>query len=145
MVRCITCNVFHMRQFSRFFNCLAWFVTTNSTHAVTKQQDVRWCHFRWSIPLSIDYVLNSIIDRAISTHSCSCCMWNRWCQNHCSILPNFQLFAWFNTVEFNRLPYGKSKMYDDVVFDDGLRYQLTYVWSVYIDRAISTPWYSYCI
>ena len=27
MVRCLTCNVFHMRQFCRFFNCLAWFVT----------------------------------------------------------------------------------------------------------------------
>ena len=24
MVRCITCNVFHMRQFSRFFYSLAW-------------------------------------------------------------------------------------------------------------------------
>ena len=31
------------------------------------------------------------------------------------------------TVEFNHLPCGKSKMYDDVVFDDGFRYQLTYV------------------
>ena len=26
MVRCITCNVFQMRQFCRFFNCLAWYV-----------------------------------------------------------------------------------------------------------------------
>ena len=24
MVLCITCNVFHMRQFRRFFNCLGW-------------------------------------------------------------------------------------------------------------------------
>ena len=24
MVRCITCNVFHMRKFCRFFYCLAW-------------------------------------------------------------------------------------------------------------------------
>ena len=36
----------------------------------------------------------------------------------------------------------KSKMYDDVVFDDPFRYQLTYVWSVCIDTDISTPWYS---
>ena len=27
MVRCITCNVYHMRQFCRFFYCLAWFDT----------------------------------------------------------------------------------------------------------------------
>ena len=27
MVRCITCNVLHMRQFCRFLYCLAWFGT----------------------------------------------------------------------------------------------------------------------
>ena len=27
MVRCITCNVLHMRQFCRFLYCLAWFHT----------------------------------------------------------------------------------------------------------------------
>ena len=27
MVLCVTCNEFHMRQFSRFFYCLAWFDT----------------------------------------------------------------------------------------------------------------------
>ena len=31
--------------------------------AVSKQRDVRWCSFRWSIPLSIEYVWNSSIDR----------------------------------------------------------------------------------
>ena len=78
MVRCITCNVFHMRQFCRFFNCLAWFVTIEFNACrkkLSKQQDVRWCHFRWSISLSIDYVWNSIVDRAISTPSCSYCIW----------------------------------------------------------------------
>ena len=33
----------------------------------------------------------------------------------------------YDTVEFNHLPCEKSKMYDDVDFDDGFRYQLTYV------------------
>ena len=56
-----------------------------------------------------------------------------------SILPNFLLFAYYDTVEFNRLPCSKSKMYDDAVIGDRFRYQLTYVWSVYIDRVISTP------
>ena len=27
MVRCLTCNVFYMRQFCRFYNCLSWFDT----------------------------------------------------------------------------------------------------------------------
>ena len=79
------------------------------------------------------------------TPSCSYCIWNRWWQNDRSILPNFLLFAWFDKVEFNRLPCSKSKMYDDAVFDDLLPYQVMHVWSVYIDRVISTPWYWYCI
>ena len=29
--------------------------------ALSEQQDVRWCGFRWSIPLSIGYVWNSLI------------------------------------------------------------------------------------
>ena len=54
MVRCITCNVLHMRQFCRFLYCLAW----------------------------------------------------------------------FDTVEFSRLPCPKSEMYDDAVFASRFHYQL---------------------
>ena len=61
----------------------------------------------------------------ISTPSCSYCIWNRYCQHHRSILPNFLLFARFDTVEFSRLPYWNKKIYDDVVFDDRFRYLLT--------------------
>ena len=32
-------------------------------------------------------------------------LWNRFFQNHRSILPNFLSFAWLDTFEFNRLPY----------------------------------------
>ena len=71
--------------------------------AVSKQQDVRWCNFRFSILLSIGYVSKSSIDRVFSTPSCSYCMRNRYCQNHRRILPNFLLFVWCDTVEFNRL------------------------------------------
>ena len=46
--------------------------------AVSKRQDLRWCSFRWSISLSIDYVWKSCIDRVISTPSCSYCIWNRY-------------------------------------------------------------------
>ena len=91
---------------------------------MSNKQDLRLCGFRWSIPLSIDYVLNSCIDRAISTHSYSYCMRNRYCQNHRSNLPNFLSFAWFDTLDFNRLPCSNNKMYDDAVFADRFRYQL---------------------
>ena len=56
MVRCITCYVFYMRQFYRFF---------------------------------------------------------------------FYCLAWFDTVEFNRLPCSNNEMYDNAVFADRFNYQLT--------------------
>ena len=100
-------------------------VLSSQSPAVSKQQNVRWCGFRWLIPLSIDFVWISRIDMAISTSSCSYCTWNRYCQNYRSILPNFLLFAWFDTIEFNRLPWSNNKMYNDAVFADRFRYQLT--------------------
>ena len=146
MFRCITCNMFHMRQFFRFFYSLAWFDTVEfQLPAYSKQRDVRRCGFCWSIQLSIDYVWNSSINRAISTRSCSYCVWNRSCQNLRSIFANFQLIAWFDTLAFNRLPCSNNKMFHDAVYTDRFRYQLTMFWSVYIDRVISTPWYSCCI
>ena len=53
------------------------------------------------------------------------CICNRYRQNHRSILPNFQLFAWFDTLEFNRLPWSNNKIYDDAVFADRFRYHMT--------------------
>ena len=93
--------------------------------AVSKQHDVRWCGFRYSIPISIGYLWNACIDMATTTPSCSCCIWNRYWQNHRSILPNFLLFAWFYTLEFSRLPWSNNKIYDDAVFADRFRYHLT--------------------
>ena len=104
--------------------CMIWYFIVQSP-AVSKRQDVRWCSFRWSIPLWIGDVWHSCIDRAISHHWRSYCKWNRYCQNHRSILPNFPLFAWFDTVEFNCQPCSNNKMYDDTVFPDRFRYQLT--------------------
>ena len=195
MVRCITCNVFHMQQFCKWFYCLAWFYTVefnrlpcptrctmmrfllidsainwpflkfvyckgyldsfmlilhknyilpkSSQHstefpivcmiwycwiqssAMFKQQAIRWCGFIWSIPLLIGYVWNTSIDMANLTPSCSYCIYKRWCQNQSSILPNFLLFAWFYTVEFNRRRCWNNKMYDDMVFNDWFWYRLT--------------------
>ena len=93
--------------------------------AESKRQDVRWCSFRWSIPLSIDYVWESSMESVISIPSCSYSIWNRYCQNHCRILPDFLLFVWFHAVEFNRLPCSNDNVYENVVFADRFRYPLT--------------------
>ena len=138
-----------MRQFCRFFYCLAWFDTVEfnclpcpnnemyddtvfadrfhcqltmfgirvliglsgllQLSAVSKQRDLRLWGFRWSIPLSIDYVWNLSIDRAIATPSSSYCVWNRYCQDHRSILPNFLMIAWFDTLELYRLPCSTTR------------------------------------
>ena len=80
--------------------CMIWYGWIQSP-AVSNRQDVRWCSFRSSIPLSIDYVWKSCIDRIISTPSCSYSIWYIYYQNHRRILPNLLLFVWFDTVEFH--------------------------------------------
>ena len=82
---------------------------------------------------------------ATSILSCSYCICNRYWQNHPNILPNFPLLAWFDTLEFNRLPCSNNNIYDDTVFADRFRYQLSYVCNSNIDMAILTPSCSYCI
>ena len=104
---------------------MIWYCRVQSP-AVSKQQDVGWCSFRWLIPLSIDYVWESVIDRVISTPSCSYCIRNRYCQNHRRFLCRISYcLVWFDIVEFNRLPCSNDKMYDDVVFADRFRYSTT--------------------
>ena len=103
---------------------MIWYCRVQSP-SVSKRQDVQRCSFRWSIPLSIDYVWKSSIDEDISTPSCSYCIWNRYCQNHRRNLPNFLLLVWLHMVEFNCLSCQNDKNYDDVVFDDRFRYPLT--------------------
>ena len=125
MVRCITCNVFHIAEilqifllFSGIWNCRI------QSPAVSKQRDVRWSGFRYSIPISIGYHWNACIDMAISSPSCSYCIWKKYRQNHRSIIPNFLLFALFDMLEFNRQPWSNNKIYDDAVFADRFRYHL---------------------
>ena len=115
------------------------------SYGVLKQQYVRWCNFRWSSPLSISYVWESNLYRIISTPSCSygiCC---RYCHNDRRIQPNFRLFVWFDTFEFNRLPRSNDTMDNDVVFCCSIPLSIDYVWLSTIDMVISTPSCSYCI
>ena len=103
---------------------MIWYCRIQSP-VMSKQQDIRRCGFYWFYSAINCLCWNSRIDRAISTTSCSYCIWYRYRQNHRSILPNFLLFAWFDTLEFNRLPCSNKMMYDDAVFADRFCYQLT--------------------
>ena len=49
---------------------IIWYCRIQSP-AVWKRQEVRWCSFRWSFPLAIGYVCESIINGVISTPSWS--------------------------------------------------------------------------
>ena len=89
--------------------CLNDLIRLNSIVRHVQTTKCTMIGFRCSIPLSIECVWNSSMDRAISTLSCSYCIWNRWCQNHSRIMPNFQLFVWFDTAESNRLPCARAR------------------------------------
>ena len=105
--------------------------------AVFKQRDVRWCSFRWSIPPSVEYAWNSSIDRLSRLHHANiayeidtaefpifCMIWYGW----------IQLSAMFKRHDLRWCGFWWS-----------IQISIDYVWSVYIDRAIETHWYSYCI
>ena len=58
--------------FSMIWNCRI------QSPAVSKQRDARGCGFGCSISISIGYLWSACIDMAISTPSCSYCIWNRY-------------------------------------------------------------------
>ena len=62
--------------------CLYDLIRWIQSSAMFKKQDVRWCVFWWSIPISIDYIWSVNIDRAILTLSYSYCIWNSYIENH---------------------------------------------------------------
>ena len=79
---------------------MIWYCRVHSP-AVYKRQDVRWCNCRWSIPLSIDYVLESSMDGVISTTSCSYCTSHRYCKiisSFCQIL-----YCLFDYIRLNSI------------------------------------------
>ena len=101
------------------------FILSNST--ASRVQTTRCTMMQFSL---VDSAINWLCleieyCQVISTSSCSYCIWNRYCQNHRSILPNFLLVVWFDTGEFKRLPCSNNKIYDDVVFDYRFGYKLT--------------------
>ena len=76
MIRCSTRNVFHIRKIRRFsIVCMIWYGWIQWP-SVSTGQYLRWCDFRWSIPISIFYLWSRYIDRAISTPWYTYCIWN---------------------------------------------------------------------
>ena len=74
--------------------------------AEPKRQVVPWRSFRWSVPLSIDYVWNWNFAKAIWTPACSYCAWNSCIQNHSGKLQDFPLFSmiWCGWIQSSAEP-----------------------------------------
>ena len=135
-----------MRQFCRIFYCLAWFDTVECNRLPCPKSKIyddavfagrfrcQLNMFGFSVLIGLSRLIHTHIACEIDT-----------AKNYRSNLPNFLSFAWFHTLEFNRLPWSNTKMYDDAVFADRFRYQLTMSGIRCIDRAISTPSCSYSI
>ena len=112
--------------------------------AVSIRQDVRWCNFHWWIKLSIGYVWNYCIHRAsrfFHAHIAYETDTAKIIAACCRISYSLHDLVRLNSIVAMFKPH-------DVRWC-GLRCSIPilidYVWSVYVDKAISTSWYSYCI
>ena len=125
MIRSITCNVLHMLQFCRFLYYLAWFDTVEFNRLPCPKNEIyddavfaNRFHYQLTmfgigvlIWLSRSFML-MLHMKEILTKS----------PQHSSEFP---IVAWFDTLEFNRLPWSNNKIYDDAVFADRFRHHLT--------------------
>ena len=120
-----------------------WYFRIQSL-AVSKQRDVRWCCFRWSIPLSIDYVRNSCIDMAISTPHAHIAY---KIYTDKIILAFFRIsYCLHDLIRLNSIVcYVQTTWCTMMWFRWSIPISIDYVWSVHIDRAILTRWCSYCV
>ena len=145
MIRCITCYVFHMRKFCRFFYCLAWFDTVAFNRPPCSNNEmfddaVLVDRFRCQLIMfgireliGLSQLLHAHIAYQLdmpksSQHSfifpIDCVIWYAWIQS----------FAMFKQQDVRLCGFRWS-----------IPISIDYVWREYIDRAILTPWYSYCI
>ena len=99
----------------------------------------KWCEFRCSIPLSIECVWNLSIATAYLDFVMLILHMKQMVPKSSQNSAEFPIICmiWYGWIQSSAMC--KSKMYDDVDFDDPFRYQLTYVWSMCIDWVITTP------
>ena len=143
MLRCITCNVFHMRQFWRFFYCLAWLDTVPFNWLPcpnNEMYDEAVFSDRFRYQLNMFGLLKLIwLSRLIHAH-------NAYETDTSKIIASFfRIFYWLDDlIRLNPIvchaQTGRCTMMRLTLIDSDINWR-----SVYIDRAISTPWYWCCI
>ena len=140
MVRCITCNVLHMRNFCRFLHCLARFDTVEFNRLLCPDKEmyhnaVFADRFRYQLAMFGNRVLiwlSWLLHAHIAYITDGAKIIAAFCEFPivCMIL-----YGW---IQCRRC--SNNKMYDDVGFDDRFRYQLTMY-----EVCILIPWYTYCM
>ena len=130
-------------EFSRISYCIAWFDTVEFIRLLCPNynmydDDVFADRFRYQLPMleirvwaRLSRLLHAHIEYEIVFGKITARIWKilHW-------------FAWFEKVEFNRLPSQNNKMYDDEVFADRFRCRLTMFemcvyWLCYLDSFIT--------
>ena len=145
MVRCITCNVLHMRQFCRFLYCFAWSDTVKFNRLPCPKNEmyddaVFANGFRYQLTMLGTRVLiwlsrffHAHIAHVIDTHK---------------IIAEFFRISYCLLIWYARIQSSAMFKRQDVRwygFQRSILISIDYVWSVYIHGATSSPWDSYCI
>ena len=121
MDRCTTYNVFHLRQFCRFFYGLAWFDTVEFNRLPCPNNKM-YAILADLIPQSIGYVWNSSFDTAISTPSFSYCIWIDTAKIIAALLRiTYFVMIWYRWIQLYAIVKQQDVRWCD--FDDRFRYQ----------------------
>ena len=139
------CNVFHMRQFCRFFYCLAWFDTVEFNRQpcpnnAIYDEAVFADQFRYQLTMFgirvliwLSRLLHAHIASEIDTAKIIAAFFRiSYCLE--DLIRLNSIYCHFQTTRCTNLWFLKIDSDINLL-----------CWSVYTDSAISTPWYSYCI
>ena len=146
MVRCSTCNVFHMRQFCRFFYCLAWSDTVefNCRPCLNDKMDDDADfvdQFHYQLTIFGNRVLIGL-SRILRGHIANELYTAKIIAEFCRIFYCLYDLIRFNSIVCHVQTTRCTMIY---IFRWSIQMPIDYVWCLLIDRAISTLRYSYCI
>ena len=145
MVRCITCNVLHMRKFCRILNCLAWFETVQFNRLPCPKNEM---YDDAGFAIRFRYQLTMFEIRVL--------IWQSWLLHAhiayitdvAKIIAAFCEFPIVCIILYGWIQSSAMFKQQDVRwygFQSSILLSTDYVWSAYIHGAISSPWYSYWI
>ena len=145
MVRCITCNVFHMRKFCRFFYCLAWSETVEFNRLPCPNNEmygdaVFAIRFRYQLAIfgfRVLIWLSWLLHAHIACRTDGAKIIAAFCR-----IP-IVCMIWYNWIQSSTMFKQQDVRWYSLQLS--ILISIDYVWSVYIYGAISTSWYSYCI